>query len=73
VRTVYSASAAIGLAPAEYIRRRRVEAAAARLRSSDVSVSDVAISVGFADITTFTRCFKRQQGVTPSQRRLAGR
>jgi transcriptional regulator GlxA family with amidase domain len=73
VRTVHSAFAAIGVTPADYIRRQRVEAAAARLSSSDVPVSDIAISVGFADVTTFTRCFKRRHGVTPSQWRGAAR
>jgi AraC-like DNA-binding protein len=73
VRTVYSAFAAIGLTPAEYIRRQRIEAAAARLSSSGVSVTDIAISVGFGDVTTFVRCFKRRHGVTPSQWRGAAR
>jgi AraC-like DNA-binding protein len=73
VRTVYSAFATIGLTPAEYIRRQRLEAAAARLSSSGVSIMDIAISVGFADVTTFTRCFKRRYGVTPSQWRGAAR
>jgi len=73
VRTVFSAFAAIGLTPAEYIRRQRIEAAEARLSSSGVSVTDIAISVGFADVTTFARCFKRRHGVTPSQWRAAAR
>jgi AraC-like DNA-binding protein len=73
VRTVYSAFASIGLTPAEYVRRQRIEAAAARLSSSDVPVTDIAISVGFADVTTFTRGFKRRYGVTPSQWRGAVR
>ena len=71
VRTVHSAFATIGLTPAEYIRRQRIEAAAARLSSSGMPITDIAISVGFADVTTFTRCFKRQHGVTPSQWRGA--
>ena len=73
VRTVYSAFAAIGLTPADYVRRQRIEAAAGRLGSSDVPITDIAISVGFADITTFTRCFRRRHGVTPSQWRRAAR
>ena len=60
VRTVYSAFAAIGLTPAHYIRRQRVDAAAARLSSSGMPITDIATSVGFADVTTFTRCFKRR-------------
>ncbi len=72
-RTVYSAFATIALTPAEYIRRQRIEAAAARLSSSGVSITDIAISVGFSDITTFGRCFKRRHGITPSQWRGAAR
>ncbi len=73
VRTVYSAFATIGLTPAEFIRRQRIEVAAVRLSSSRVSIADIAISVGFSDVTTFARCFKRRYGVTPSQWRGAAR
>jgi AraC-like DNA-binding protein len=73
VRTVHSAFATIGVTPADYIRRHRIEAAAARLSSADVPIADIAISVGFADVTTFIRCFKRRYGVTPSQWRGGAR
>jgi transcriptional regulator GlxA family with amidase domain len=73
VRTVYSAFATIDVTPAQYIRRQRVEAAAVRLRSSLVPITDLAISLGFDDVTTFARCFRRLRGVTPSQWRRTAR
>ncbi len=73
VRTVYSAFAAIDATHAQYIRHQRVESAAVRLRSSAVPITDIAISLGFGDVTTFVRCFKRLHGVTPSEWRKMAR
>jgi AraC-like DNA-binding protein len=50
VRTVYSAFAAVHTTPAAYIRRRRLESAATRLRCSRVAITDLAIGVGFSDV-----------------------
>ena len=73
VRTVYWAFAAIDATPAQCIRHERVESAAVRLRSSGVPITDLAISLGFGDVTTFVRCFKRLHGVTPSAWRKMAR
>jgi AraC-like DNA-binding protein len=59
-----------GTTPASYIRDIRLEEAARLLRSPyhrDVPIFDVALRVGFADATTFTRAFKRVHGVVPSE------
>jgi len=53
----------------DYVRRLRVESAAARLESSDESLSDIATGTGFADQSHFTRAFKRQTGLTPGNYR----
>lgn len=56
----------VGLSPHRYVLRRRVAAAADLIRGTDRSLAEVALSVGFADQSHFTRAFVRESGVTPS-------
>jgi AraC family transcriptional regulator len=52
----------------DYVRRRRMESAAIRLRSSDeVSVISVALAVGFSSAESFTRAFRAYFGLSPTQ------
>lgn len=63
-----------GTPPAAFIRGVRLEEAARLLSSRhhrDVPVFDVALRVGFADATTFTRAFKQVHGLVPSEFRAA--
>jgi AraC family transcriptional regulator len=48
-----------------YLRALRLQEAAYRLLSSDATLADIALAVGFFDQSHFTREFKRQFGVTP--------
>ena len=67
--------ARFGLPVGAYIRRLRLEWAATRLGSPDVTIVEVALAAGFADQSHFTRAFKQQTGVTPAAYRrtlLAG-
>ena len=68
-RKMYEIFEASGETPADVIRRERIQRAASMLddRSQPWSISDVAFSCGFADVTTFTRAFRRYHGVTPSE------
>lgn len=50
-----------------YLSDRRVEKAKDMLKSSPLPITEVAFSVGYADMTHFTRMFKRMTGQTPSQ------
>jgi len=59
----------LGCSVGEYLRRRRVEAARARLEDPEPSLTEIAIDVGFADQSHFTRTFKRLTGMTPGQYR----
>jgi AraC family transcriptional regulator len=54
-----------GCTPGEYLRRARVERAAALLKGSRRSLADVAHMCGFADQSHFTRAFQSALGVTP--------
>ncbi len=56
-----------GLSPAAYIRRERLRAAEALLRTGGYSVKEIAERVGFSDQFHFSRAFKDQYGVSPKQ------
>ena len=56
-----------GAPPARWIRERRLSKAHEMLRSSSLSVADVAYSLGFENPTNFSRIFKQQYGYAPSQ------
>lgn len=57
-----------GISPAHYARKRRLEAGAQLLRQGH-SVRDAAAQAGFCDEFHFSRAFRREMGVSPSQLR----
>ena len=50
-----------------YLNNRRVKAAELLLLEKGFSITDVAMQVGFASLTTFNRAFKSVNGCTPSE------
>jgi AraC family transcriptional regulator len=65
---------ATGLPPHQYVIARRVERARQLLQTgTDLSLADIAASVGFSDQSQFCRHFKRLVGVTPGQFRTPAR
>lgn len=50
----------------DYIREMRISKAKEMLRSGE-SISDTAYATGFADPNYFSKCFKKKEGVTPSE------
>ncbi len=65
--------AATGFRPHEYMLRRRIEQAQDRLASTDATLVEVALSVGFRTQAHFSTVFKRFVGATPQEwRRQAG-
>jgi len=65
--------AATGLRPHEYLLRRRVERAQEMLLQTDMSVVDIALSVGFQSQSHFTVVFNRFVGRPPhAWRQLQG-
>lgn len=55
-----------GLAPVEFLKEVRLKQAAKLILSTDLNMSQIAFQVGFNDAHYFSKCFKRQFGVTPS-------
>src|SRR5450755_2712638 len=62
---------AFGESPHAYLLTRRLERAAALLRTTDRSVAEISFSVGLASLGSFTTSFKRTYGVTPTAYRDA--
>lgn len=58
-----------GQSPYQRLVRARMNAAAARLRSGNVLIKDIAAELGFADAFHFSRVFKRVFGSAPASMR----
>ena len=58
-----------GLSPRQYILRDKIQAAKRRLDEPSVSVTDVALDLGFVSSQYFATVFKRITGMTPTQYR----
>jgi AraC-like DNA-binding protein len=63
--------AAVGVRPHEYLLKRRIEHAQELLKQADVSIVDVALTVGFQTQAHFTTVFKRFVDDTPYRWRSA--
>jgi AraC-like DNA-binding protein len=60
-----------GEPPHQYLLTRRMERAAALLRTTDRSVADICLTVGLRSVGSFTTSFGRAFGVTPTAYRAA--
>jgi AraC-like DNA-binding protein len=57
----------LGVAPIVYVRNRRLDEALLLLESRKYTVSEVAVRVGYANLSAFTVAFGRRFGVPPSE------
>ncbi|GAA1549997.1 AraC family transcriptional regulator [Actinomadura kijaniata] len=62
---------AFGVTPHAYLLTRRLERAAALLRTTDWTVADVCCRVGLTSVGSFTGSFARMYGRTPTAYRAA--
>jgi AraC-like DNA-binding protein len=62
---------AFGEPPHVYLLTRRLERAAALLRNTDRSVTDICLSVGLQSVGSFTTSFTRTYGVPPTTYRAS--
>lgn len=59
--------ATLGISPMAYLRRLRVERMARVLVSTDLSIAEVALTVGWTDGCYASRCFHAAYGVSPTR------
>ena len=62
---------AFGETPHAYLLTRRMERAAALLRATDRSVTDICMAVGLSSVGSFTTRFGRVYGRTPTEYRAS--
>src|SRR5947209_4301463 len=63
--------ATTGVTPHQWLLRARLRDAAQQLATAKVPVTDIALDVGFEDLSNFTRTFRAEFGASPRQYRLA--
>src|SRR5438067_12763588 len=62
---------AFGEPPHQYLLTRRLERAAALLRTTDWSVAEICFAVGLQSVGSFTTSFGRMFGVSPTRYRAS--
>jgi AraC family transcriptional regulator len=60
---------AIGLSPHQYVIKHRVKRAKLLLLTTDLTIADIALQVGFSSQSHLTQQFKRLTGMTPKRTR----
>jgi AraC family transcriptional regulator len=66
-----SFKAVTGVTPHQWLLRARLRAAAEKLAATRVPVTNIALDVGFEDLSNFTRTFRAEFGASPREYRLA--
>jgi len=66
-----SFKAATGVTPHQWLLRARLRTAAEKLAATTAPVTDIALDVGFDDLSNFTRTFRAEFGASPRQYRRA--
>lgn len=56
-----------GISISEYLTKERIKAAKELLRVGDISISCVALEVGYHHFSHFASCFRKEEGITPKQ------
>lgn len=62
-----------GLTTGQWLLKLRIDLAQRRLRTSDESISSIAMQAGYSDQSAFTRQFRRATGMSPRDYRNARR
>ena len=57
----------IGVPPHQYVLLRRIQAAKRHLADGALTLSELALSLGFCDQSHFSRAFRKMTGTTPGQ------
>lgn len=62
----------LGVSPSRVYLNLRLERALARLRTSDDTITRIAIATGFCDAPHLTRTLRKERGISPSEYRKSG-
>lgn len=62
----------VGQSPIDYLTSYRIGEACSLLKNSQLSIAEIAVSVGFFDQFYFSRVFKKAKGVPPSKYLTSG-
>ena len=62
----------VGESAISYVRRLRLERAARKLRMGAVDITEVALAAGYDTHAAFSKAFKQQFGLSPSEFRQLG-
>jgi AraC family transcriptional regulator len=65
-------TAHVGESAASYVRRLRLERAGRKLRMGAVDITEVALAAGYDTHAAFSKAFKQQFGLSPSEFRQIG-
>jgi AraC family transcriptional regulator len=65
-------TAHVGESAISYVRRLRLERAGRKLRMGAVDITEVALAAGYDSHAAFSKAFKQQFGVSPSEFRQLG-
>jgi AraC family transcriptional regulator len=65
-------TAHVGESAASYVRRLRMERAGRKLRMGAVDITEVALAAGYDSHAAFSKAFKQQFGLSPSEFRQLG-
>ena len=58
-----------GISPKKYLNNLRLQRASNMLKTGSMTVTEIAVSVGFEDVLTFSRFFKKNMKVSPTEYR----
>ncbi len=74
-RTVFfnKVKSIVGMSPIDFLRDLRIKRACEMITSSKLTISEISAAVGFNDQRYFSRVFKKETGMTPSEYRENGK
>jgi len=58
-----------GITPHQYLTRKRIQQAQHLLATSDLSVTEICLEVGFQSLGSFSTLYRRQTGYSPAKHR----
>ena len=59
----------VGVSPSDFLRQIRMERALQLIVKSKYTFSEIAYACGFTDPKYFSKCFKKETGMTPTEYR----